>query len=79
MQWLHRKQHAGYFGRLERFTLGIAAADEEALHPACYKGDLLSAFMHSSLVYVSFWQLQFEILVGLCIWTPYCQYCQLPC
>lgn len=22
MQWLHRKQHGGYFDRLERFTLG---------------------------------------------------------
>lgn len=43
---------------------GIAAADEEALHPACYQGDLLSAFMHSSLVYVSFWQLQVLDLGG---------------
>ncbi len=64
MQWLHRKQHAGYFGRLEQFSLGIAAADEEVLAPACYQGDLLSAFMHSSLVYVSFWQLQVLDLGG---------------
>ncbi|DBA88326.1 TPA: hypothetical protein ACH3X2_004830 [Trebouxia sp. C0005] len=64
MQWLHRKQHAGYFGRLEQFTLGIAAADEEVLDPACYQGDLLSAFIHSSLVYVSFWQLQVLDLGG---------------
>lgn len=64
MQWLHRKQQAGYFSRLERFTLGIAAAAEEELAPACYQGDLLSAFMHSSLVYVSFWQLQVLDLGG---------------
>ena len=64
MQWLHRRQHTGYFGRLERCTLGMAAADEGVLAPACYQGDLLSAFMHSSLVYVSFWQLQVLDLGG---------------
>lgn len=68
MQWLHRRQRAGCFGRLEQFTLEIAAAEEEVLATACYQGDLLSAFMHSSLVYVSFWQLQVSDLGGPVHW-----------
>lgn len=64
MQWLHQKQSSGYFEHLEEFELDVPPPDGKHMPAACYEGDLLSAFWHSSLVFVSFWHLQVLELGG---------------
>ena len=58
MQWLQRQHSKGYFGQLETLTLMIAPADERKFTAACLKGDLLPAFLHSTVAYLNFWHLR---------------------
>jgi len=58
MQWLQRKHSKGYFGQLETLTLLIAPAVDDNCSAACLKGDLLTAFLHSTVAYLNFWHLQ---------------------
>ena len=59
MQWLQGKHAKGYFGQLENLTLMIApAVEHHKFTAACLKGDLLTAFLHSTMAYLNFWHLQ---------------------
>jgi len=58
MQWLQRKHSKGYFGQLETLTLLIAPAVDYNCSAACLQGDLLTAFLHSTVAYLNFWHLQ---------------------